>query len=331
MIQKNINSIIFIGIILSVVIGYFYFNGIKQPPISDTFAYGNGRIEASEVSITAKIPGRLVEVYVNEGDIVQKGQMLAKLDTQELDAKLKVAIAGIEQARQNKNYLKALLEQRQTELDLAKENYLRAEKLYKSKSISLLQYQQDETAYKSLQASIKAAQANIAQSEAIINGAISEVEAIKVNIDDSTLYAPITGRVLYKLAQNGEVIGSGQKVLVILDLLDTYMTIFVPTSEAGVIGYGSEARIVLDAFPDISIPANITFVSPKAQFTPKQIETQDEREKLMFRVKATIDYELLKEYMNDVKTGLPGVTYIRLDENTPWPEHLNKLPKSYKK
>lgn len=331
MIQKNINSIIFIGIILSVVVSYFYFNSIKQPPISDTFAYGNGRIEASEVSITAKIPGRLVEVYVNEGDIVQKGDILAKLDTQELDAKLKVAIARIEQAKQNKNYLKALLEQRQTELDLAKENYLRAEKLYKSKSISLLQYQQDETAYKSLQASIKAAQANIAQSEASINGAISEVEAIKVNIDDSTLYSPITGRVLYKLAQNGEVIGSGQKVLVLLDLLDTYMTIFVPTFEAGVIGYGSEARIILDAFPDISIPAKVTFVSPKAQFTPKQIETQDEREKLMFRVKATIDYELLKEHINDVKTGLPGVTYIRLDENIPWPEHLNKLPKSYKK
>lgn len=85
---------------------------------------------------------------------------------------------------------------------------------------------------------------------------------------------------------------------------------------------------MLDAFPHIAIPAKVTFISPQAQFTPKQIETQNEREKLMFRVKVTIDSNLLKEHIDKVKTGLPGVAYIRIDQTIPWPEQLRNVPKS---
>ncbi|MDY0321815.1 MAG: HlyD family efflux transporter periplasmic adaptor subunit [Arcobacteraceae bacterium] len=292
-------------------------------------AYGNGRIEANEIAVTAKVGGKLLDVYVKEGDMVYKGQVLAKVDTKELDAKLNASIAQIEQAKENRNYLSALSEQKESELHLAHVNYLRSQKLYKTNSISLLQLQQDEKNYKTANAALKAAKANIAQADAAIESATSQAQAIRVNIEDSTLYSPIDGRVLYKLNNIGEVIASGQKVLVVLDLLDTYMNIFLPTAQVGIVNYDSEARIILDALPHIAIPAKVTFISPKAQFTPKQIETQDEREKLMFKVKVTIDYELLKEHIDKVKTGLPGVTYIKLDTNASWPDFLNNLPKGY--
>ena len=313
------------------VIGIYQFIETKNNKSKELegIAYGNGRIEANEVNITAKVGGKLVDVYVKEGEMVSKGQVLAKLDTKELDAKLNAAKAQIEQAKENKNYLTAVMEQKESELKLAQENYTRSQKLYKTNSVSLLQLQQDEKNYKTANAALKAAKANIAQADAAIDSATSQAQAIIVNIEDSTLYSPIDGRVLYKLHNIGEVIASGQKVLVVLDLLDTYMNIFLPTAQAGIVNYDSEARIILDALPNIAIPAKVTFISPKAQFTPKQIETKDEREKLMFKVKATIDYQLLKEHIDQVKTGLPGVTYIKLDKNISWPDFLNRLPKGY--
>lgn len=330
MLKKFFKSIIYILLIVAAVSGYMYFSKYNsKSTVSNDFAYGNGRIESDEVGIAAKVSGRLIKVYVNEGDIVEEGQILAKLDTDELEAKLNLANAQIEQAKENKNYSLAILEQKQSEFALANENYLRAKNLFDKNAVSLLQFQQEESAYKSARAMQKAAGANIAQADKAINVAIAQAQTIKVNIADSTLYAPIKGRILYKLAQNGEVIGSGQNVLLMLDLLNTYITIFLPTLEAGVIEYGSDVRIVLDAIPDIAIPAKVTFISPKAQFTPKQIETKDEREKLMFRIKATVDYNLLKEHIDDVRTGLPGVAYIRLDKTVPWPKNLSNLPKSY--
>ena len=118
---------------------------------------------------------------------------------------------------------------------------------------------------------------------------------------------------LYRLAEPGEVLAAGGKVLTVLELTDVYMTIFLPTALAGRIAVGSEARIVLDAVPQYVIPATVSFVAARAQFTPKDVETRTEREKLMFRVKVRIDPELLTKYRDQVKTGLPGVAYVRLN------------------
>jgi HlyD family secretion protein len=112
-----------------------------------------------------------------------------------------------------------------------------------------------------------------------------------------------------------------------LDVSDVYMTFFLPETVAGKIAVGAEARLVLDAIPQYVVPARVSFVASSAQFTPKTVETRTEREKLVFRVKARIDPALLQKYRTRVKTGLPGVAYVRLDDSTPWPEQLQaKLP-----
>ena len=319
---------LFIILIACAIALYFLYNYLQVPQLPKEFAVGNGRLETTQVDISSKLSGRLLDINVDEGDTVEKDQLLAALDTKQLDSKLQEALAYVEQAKQNKNYALAIVTQRESELNLANNNYNRSKTLYKNKSIPLVEFQRDETAYQTAIAALTASKAQVISANAAINAALAQVETIQVQIDESKLYSPIKGRVLYKIAQNGEIISNGGRVLVVLDLMNTYMTIFLPTSQAGLVNIGSEARIVLDALPNVTIPATVTFVSPQAQFTPKEIETQTEREKLMFRIKVKIDSKLLEQHFNKIKTGLPGIAYIRLNANTPWPASLNKLPKS---
>jgi len=136
------------------------------------------------------------------------------------------------------------------------------------------------------------------------------------------LRTPVSGRVEYKLVQAGEVIAAGGRVVTILDLTDVFMTIFLPTGEAGRVALESEARIVLDAVPDAVFPANVSFVAAEAQFTPKTVETLNEREKLMYRVKLAIDPKLLDTYRYYVKAGLTGNAYVQVRASATWPEWL---------
>ena len=355
-----------------------------QNGLGDGFASGNGRIEATEVDIATKQPGRIAKVLVAEGDMVQAGQILGEMDSAELATDLRQAEAGFRQAREDKNQAlavvtqresdirqthaavrqreseinqaRAAIAQRESELALAQKEFARGQALVNKDFISREQFDEQHTRMKSAVAALaqeqarqqaveatlaleqarqqsadavlKGAQIQIAQRDAAIDSSIARIEKIKTLIADSILKAPISGRVLYRLAEPGEVLAAGGKVLTVLELTDVYMTIFLPTTLAGRITVGSEARIVLDAVPQFVIPAKISFVAARAQFTPKDVETKSEREKLMFRVKVRIDPELLAKYREEVKTGLPGVAYVRLDGKAAWPGHLQvRLPR----
>jgi HlyD family secretion protein len=141
-------------------------------------------------------------------------------------------------------------------------------------------------------------------------------------IDDSSLHAPRAGRVQYVLQHAGEVVAAGTSIVTLTDLSDMYMTIYLPSRDAGRLAIGAEARIILDALPDYVIPASVTFVSSTAQFTPKSVETSQERDQLMFRVKLTIAPELLADYQDRAKAGVPGIGYVLVDQNVAWPSEL---------
>lgn len=178
-----------------------------------------------------------------------------------------------------------------------------------------------------VQAGIQAAESQVAQADASILAAEAVIANLKSELKDGDLRAPRAGRVQYRVAQPGEVVGNGGKILSLVDVGDVYMTVFLPEAQAGRVAMGAEARVIIDAIPQYVIPAEVSYVSSVAQFTPKMVETQDERQKLTFRVKVRIDPALLEKHMEQVKTGVPGVAYIRLDANREWPEHLQvKLP-----
>jgi len=294
----------------------------QNPELPSGIVSGNGRIEAIEVDITTKFGGRLASVLVNEGDTVDVNQALAQIDTKELDAHLRRAEAEVQRARQEKSSAQAVIAQRKSELSLAKKDLERSRGLYENDSISLEQLQRDETTVHIAKAVLAVAHAQFSNAEAAIEAAIANTELLKVQIDDSVLRAPIVGRILYRLAEPGEVLPAGGKVLTVLDTYNVYITIFLPTQHAARLAIGSTARIVLDGIPDMVIPARVSFVAPQAQFTPKEVETRSEREKLMFRVKIKIQPDFLKKYVELTKTGVPGEAYVRVDANVAWPEHL---------
>ena len=287
---------------------------------------GNGRIEAIEVDITTKFGGRLASVLVHEGDTVKLNQTLAQIDSKELDAQLRRAEAEVLRARQESNVAIAVIAQRNSELSLVKKDLGRSKGLYENDSISLEQLQRDETAVQTAKAALAAAQAQLSNSKAAIEAAIANTELLKVQIEDSILKSPIAGRVLYRLVEPGEVLPPGGKVLTIFDPADVYMTIFLPTQHAAKLAIGARARLLLDGLPEQTLPAIVSFVAPKAQFTPKEVETRAERDKLMFRIKIKIDPEFLRQRIEMSKTGIPGVAYVRLTPDAEWPEYLPQVP-----
>jgi HlyD family secretion protein len=254
--------------------------------------------------------------------MVEEGQLLAQMDAAVLRAQLAEAEAAAQRAQADREVAAATATQRQNEHELAMRERDRAQQLAKQGVIEKSKLDSYVTAEQTAKARLDAAKAQVASAEAAIQSAAATIEKFKAEIADTVLKSPRAGRVEYRLVEPGEVIPAGGKVVTLLDLLDVYMTFFLPTDQAGKVPIGGDARIVLDALPEAPIPAKVSFVSPVAQFTPKEVETRSEREKLMFRVKVRIDPELLKPHAARVKTGVPGVGYVRLDDSAQWPENL---------
>lgn len=292
--------------------------------IPDGFVQGNGRIEAEQVEIAPVIAGRVAKVLAVEGSLVAAGDLLVEMDTDEIEAVLDRARAEVALARQTKAEAKAIAIQRQSELRRAEHELDRARSLFESDNISEAVFEERETEFQVAEAILGAAEARIETAESQIVAAEAEARRISARIEDSSLFAPLPGRVLYRLAEPGEVVPAGGPILTLLSLQDVYMEVFLPARDAGLLPIGAEARIVLDALPDYAIPAAVSFVSPEAQFTPKQVETLSEREQLVFRVRTRIPPELVADRIEHVKTGLRGVAVIRLDPSKEWPEALER-------
>lgn len=338
--------------VIAAGIGYLAWQALVAPDLPDGIAKGNGRIEAVEIDIATKIAGRIREILVDEGDFVTAGQVLARMDTDALEAQRRQAEAQLRRAQigvdtanslvvqrqAEQRATVAVIAQREAELDAAERKLARTEVLAKQDNVSQQVLDNDRAATQSAKAAVAAAEAQraaaeagigaakamVIDAEAAVEAARAAIESLTVDIDDSTLKAPRDGRVQYRVAQPGEVLSAGGRVLNLVDLGDVYMTFFLPTAQAGRVALGADVRLVLDAAPQYVIPAKATFVADVAQFTPKTVETEEERQKLMFRVKAHIPKELLKKHIQHVKTGLPGMAYIRLNANTDWPKRLSE-------
>lgn len=294
-------------------------NAIYRNP---AFASGNGRLEATEVSISTKLAGKIEKILVQEGDYVKKEQKLVQMQTNTLKAQLAQNLANVKVKEAELASAKAIVLQKQSNLKNAELRYNREQTLLKQKATSEQIYENALAVYESAKAELEAAKATVTQKEAEILAEKANAERTQADIDDSSLLAPLEGRIQYRISEEGEVLNAGGKVLNLVDLTDVYMTFFLPEEAAGKVRIGADVRILLDAIPDVPIPAKVSFVSSVAQFTPKTVETKVERQKLMFRVKAKVDPELLKKYIDYVKTGLPGVAWVRLDDKAEWPAFL---------
>jgi HlyD family secretion protein len=290
-------------------------------------ADSNGRIEATQLDIAPKYAGRLSEVLVREGDTVTAGQVVARISAPEYEAQLRGAQAQVLRAQQVKAEAEALIAQRNSDVQLAAVELNRTEELVKNGHATRQSLDQRRSTHTAAMASLRAAVAQREQANFAVKSADADVKRLKSILADLVLHAPRAGRVQYKLRRAGEVVAVGTPVLTILDLRDVYMTIFLPAAQAGKLTLGGEARVVLDPVPQYVIPATVSFVARNAQFTPKTVETREEREKLVFRVKLDIDPDVLKAHEGLVKAGVRGMGFVRTDPSVQWPDNLQvKLP-----
>ena len=296
MIGKNKKWLIAAGVILLAILAIIAWQLYKHHKKDNTYS-SNGRIEGTEIDIAPRNGQRIIEMLVREGDYVETGQVVARMDTDVLQADLKEAIAKLLQAeslvavsekellqrQSDKTAAGAQLKKDEAELENAEKTLARSTALAPEGAFSQQEFDNDQARYKAAHAARDASLAKVENADAaiarvreqiigdqaIIAAAEAAMARIQVDINDSTLTCPREGRVQYRVAQIGEVVASGGRIVRMLDLTDIYMTFFLPTDLVGRIPIGDEARIVLDAFPDYVIPAYISFISDVAQFTPK--------------------------------------------------------------
>jgi len=302
--------------------GYAYWNHTMTARTPDGLATANGRIEVKRVDIAAKLPGRVAEVRPKEGDFVQEGEVIARLDTAELQAQLAGAKAAVQRTIATIGRAQSDIAIRDAEHNLAEIEMQRSEELERRSAGTKADLDRRTAQHLVADAQIEGSRAALAEAKAAQEAAQAQVAQIEAMLEDSILRTPVAGRVEYKLLQAGEVVAAGGRLVTILDLTDVHMTIFLPTGEAGRVALGSDARIILDAVPSSVFPATVSFVAAEAQFTPKAVETANEREKLMYRVKLAIDPRLLETYRDYVKAGLTGNAYVQVATGAVWPERL---------
>ncbi|MGH1570389.1 HlyD family secretion protein [Methylobacterium sp. P31] len=283
-------------------------NGVQEA--ERTFAQQQAQVLATQAAVSQ------AERVVEEAKAnVQQQQSHVKLTQQELSRSTYLTSRGYATAEQ--------LDMRRQAADEATAALSAAEARLGAGQHALEVARQNADA---AQAAQEAAAARVGAARHALEAVRQSAAYIRVNIADNSLIAPRDGPIEYRVANVGEVLGAGGKVFTMLDASDVRMDVYLPTSEAGRVRIGAEARIVLDAYPRHVIPARVVFVSSQAQFTPKAVETRDERDKLMFRIRVRIDPQRLRGRETLIRSGLPGIAYIRTDETAAWPASLLPSP-----
>ncbi|AKU96576.1 HlyD family secretion protein [Labilithrix luteola] len=314
------------AVALVLVIGFRYWKS-RQNKLPEGIVSGNGRLEGKLVDVAAKEPLRVKELLVDEGALVKPGQVLVKLDTVTLEAELAEAKASIDAAQERLAVARASIVKQTSEINLATIEVERTERLVADGAGSQRELDVRRTKLETTKATLAEAQATLQTATQGVAVAQANAATIQTRIDDATLTSPVTGRVLYRLAETGEVLAPGGKALTLVNLEDIYMEIFLPSEQAAGVKIGAEGRITVDFDPHRAVAGYVSFVSPEAQFTPKQVETRSEREKLMFRVKIQVPKDLATQYVERIKTGVRGVGYVKVKDSAVWPARLQNLVK----
>lgn len=290
----------------------------------------NGTIEATEVEVSSKLPGRLAQLLVDEGDQVQAGQVIGRLDTAEFDADAAQARAALARAEAQLRELlvgsrpqeieeaRANLQQAEDNLTLAKDDWNRFDALFKEGAVSAQERDRAKNRIDVAASQVKAAReryelVRIGPRLEVIEAARHErdrakaaLETAQVRLRDSTILAPLKAIVLTKRAEQGEVVNPGFPIVILVDPGDLWLRVYIPESEIGLVGIGQDAAVTVDSFPDRHFDGKVIEISSKAEFTPRTVQTKKERVNLVFGVKIRLDnHERL------LKPGMPADTEIR--------------------
>ena len=233
----------------------------------------SGTVEVTEINVGFKISGKVQSLSVDEGDTVARGERIASLDSAELESMVNQSSASVRNA--------------EAQFGKAERDFERYSTLYRDGVISSQQMDAAKTAY-------DAASSQIQLSRAALRTA-------NVKLKDSVIYAPRNGVVLSKGVEEGETVGSGVPVITIGDLDKPWVKVYVKEDKFGLVKLGQRAEVRVDSFPGKSYEGTVTYISSEAEFTPKNVQTREERVKLVFGVKVSVRNE-----NNELKPGMPA-------------------------
>ncbi len=303
--------------------------GLVRDKGSGNSLVANGTIEATEVEVSSKLPGRLSQLLVNEGDQVRAGQVIARLDTSEFEAEVAQAQAALARAgAQLKELLagsrlqeieeaRANLQQAEDNLKLAKDEWDRFDNLFKEGAISAQERDQAKNKVEVASSQVRATRERyelirVGPRPETIEAARHERDRAKatlgmaqVRLRDSTILAPLSAVVLTKRAEQGEVVNPGFPIVILIDPDDLWLRVYIPESEIGLVGIGQTASVTVDSFPNRRFEGKVVEISSKAEFTPRTVQTKKERVNLVFGVKIR-----LNNHERLLKPGMPADTEI---------------------
>lgn len=293
-------------------------NMARDKGLPQGFAGANGRLELQRLDVATLYPGRVEAVQVDEGDEVSEGMVLAELSSAQSTSQLAAAKAAKQRALQAQTRAQAQIEAHQQERKVAQMELDNTRELKQEALVSAAELTRRQAARDGAAAAVTAAAAAKAEAAAAVAQAQAQMDAAAAANDDMLIRAPQAGRVAYRLVEPGNVLAAGSKVVSLHNPAHVSMTLFLPTDSIGRIRLGDEARIVLDGI-DAVWPAKVQSIADEAQFTPKYVETANEREKLMYRVALRIPDEVALAHKGLLKGGLTGNGYVRLDTQLNWP------------
>ena len=334
--------------------GWWLYQQQESTALPDFVFHSNGRLELNRLDVASLYPGRVERVLVAEGDAVKANEVLVELSSAQSSGQLAAAQAatlraaelvqraraGVTQAQQAVARADAEIAAYRQQQKVAKLELDNAKQMRREDLVSASELAKRQADFERATASVKAAQAARAEAQAVVaqgQAAVAEAEAgvkqataqadTAASADaDMAIRSPLTARVEYRLVEPGTVIGAGSRVISLLDPADVSMNVFLPNATVGGLRVGDEARLVLDGI-DAVFPAQVSFIASEAQFTPKAVETADEREKLVFRVKLKVPAEVAQRYDRLLKGGMTGDGYVRRDSTQAWPLALEvRLP-----
>jgi HlyD family secretion protein len=340
---------------------YYYLAGASVFP--DGLIQTNGRLEGDKVIIASKVPGRIVTLRAQEGDVITAGQVMAQLDDETARSRVaqaraawEMAKAHVESTRSALNVLRqqvptniataeagvraaeAVLEKSRAAEGQAHRDAQRFHTLAEAKTVDAKTAEQAELAWKVADRELEGARAGLLQaqqalrdarlgparintleaelaaSEAAVREAEARLAEAQTALNDLTVVSPAAGTVTTRFADLGEVVNVGMPLFELVDLDNLYLKAYIPEVKIGKVRLGLPAQIYTDVFPDQPFPAKVRYIAARAEFTPKEVQTPDERTKLVYAMKLYLD----KNPDHSLTPGLPADAVIRWQEDAPW-------------
>jgi HlyD family secretion protein len=316
---------ILIFLIAAGIAGLLFYLFTREKEGGNSYIKVSGNIEATEVDVGFKVSGRIVSRSVDEGDWVEKGKVLATLDDEDLRQRLEVAQATLKSAQARLEKLlagsrpeeireaAAALQQAQFDFENKKVNYERMKSLFERGVIPKDTLDNTEAAFKIAKAAVERAKENyelvkigprredIEDARAQVEQAGANLKLIETQLSYTVLYSPISGVVLVKSGEIGEVVNPGTSILTLADIENVWLKAYIPETDLGRVKWGQEVIVTTDLEPQKVYKGKISFISSQAEFTPKQIQTEKERVTLVYRVKIDIPNR-----DRELKPGMPA-------------------------